>query len=47
MDILIDFTNNQPLRMLAWIGIFYAFIGLGHQKWSFQVINYLGIAQII
>ena len=44
MDILIEFTNNQPLRMLAWIGISYAFIGLGHQKWNTR--NYLGFLQV-
>jgi len=44
IDILSEFTNNQPLRMLAWIGILYAFIGLGHQKWSIR--NYLGFVQI-
>jgi len=28
MEILIEYTNNFPLRMLAWIGIIYAFTGL-------------------
>lgn len=48
IDILITFTDNQPLRMIAWIGVFYAFIGLGNQKWDFKdEINYVGIFQVI
>ena len=31
-NILIEFTKNNPLRMLAWIGIFYSLAGLMQQK---------------
>lgn len=47
IDILVNFTNEQPLRMLAWIGILYAFTGLYHQIYSNYKINFFQIIQII